>query len=75
MSQSSSLSSVDAYEAGRSELVKLPQTQLHNILTTLLLKDGVNLTVSPYTAQVSFYVASHYNIFKELLATYLDDSC
>ena len=52
-SESSSCSSVDAYEAGRAELVRLPQSQLHTMLTLLLDKDNVDLTVQPYTAQVN----------------------
>lgn len=52
-SRCDSPTSVDAYEAGRAELIRFPHSQLHTMLEHLLEKDNVNLTVLPYTAAVS----------------------
>ncbi|KAA0201843.1 hypothetical protein HAZT_HAZT000281 [Hyalella azteca] len=49
VSRCGSPSSIDAYEAGRAELVRVPHGQLRNMLDRLLEKDKVNLAVPPYT--------------------------
>lgn len=43
---------LDAYEAGRAELVRLPHTQLSGLLKERLVQDAVDLAAHPYTTQV-----------------------
>lgn len=43
---------MDAYEAGRAELVRLPHTQLSGLLKERLTQDAVDLATHPYTTQV-----------------------
>lgn len=43
---------LDAYEAGRAELVRLPHTQLRGLLKERLVQDAVDLATHPYTTQV-----------------------
>ncbi|KAK8401820.1 hypothetical protein O3P69_001133 [Scylla paramamosain] len=42
---------LDAYEAGRAELVRLPHTQLSGLLKERLVQDAVDLAAHPYTTQ------------------------
>ncbi|XP_069168435.1 uncharacterized protein [Procambarus clarkii] len=42
---------LDAYEAGRAELVRLPHTQLSGLLKERLVQDAVDLATHPYTTQ------------------------
>lgn len=42
---------MDAYEAGRAELVRLPHTQLRGLLRERLQQDAVDLASHPYTMQ------------------------
>ncbi|XP_064114715.1 uncharacterized protein LOC135220969 isoform X5 [Macrobrachium nipponense] len=43
---------LDAYEAGRAELVRLPHTQLSGLLKERLVQDAVDLATHPYTTQI-----------------------
>lgn len=45
---------IDAYEAGRAELIRLPQLQLRKLIHESLIKDNVNLTLHPYTNKVKY---------------------
>lgn len=46
---------LDAYEAGRAELVRLPHTQLSGLLKERLVQDAVDLAAHPYTTQVLWH--------------------
>ncbi|KAK4302030.1 hypothetical protein Pmani_025850 [Petrolisthes manimaculis] len=46
---------MDAYEAGRAELVRLPHTQLSGLLKERLTQDAVDLATHPYTTQELSY--------------------
>ena len=47
---------IDAYEAGRAELVRIPQLHLRKLIQDNLTKDNVDLTIHPYTTKVIFFL-------------------
>ncbi|CAL4064903.1 unnamed protein product [Meganyctiphanes norvegica] len=61
---------MDAYEAGRAELVRLPHTQLRGLLRERLQQDAVDLASHPYTMQ-----DGKRGVLEGLASRYADEFC